>query len=79
MKNVKLYIAITYGLVWAAGGALYFSKSLMAAYPGASTLCMSVCMFFPLIANTVAIDYSDTPLPLSRNPYESFYCGSHAA
>ena len=62
MKNVKLYIAITYGLAWAAGGALYLSKSLVAAYPGASTLWMSVCMFFPLIATLICQKSNKEPL-----------------
>lgn len=62
MKNVKLYIAITYGLIWAAGGALYFSKGLVAAYPGASTLWMSVCMFFPLIATLICQKSNKEPL-----------------
>ena len=59
MKNFKLYIAITYGLIWAVGCVLWLSG---ADYPSlmGNTL-VSICMFFPLVATLICQASSRQP------------------
>lgn len=60
MKNLKLYIAITYGLVWAVGLGFWLSGT---DYPSplGNTLA-AACMFFPLVATLVCQAASRQPL-----------------
>ena len=53
MKNLKLYLAIAYGLIWAAGLALYLSGAIVASFSGAATWLVSTCMFIPLVATLI--------------------------
>ena len=62
MKNVKLYIAIAFGLVWAAGLALYLSGATVASFSGAATWLVSICMFIPLVATLICQKTSKEPL-----------------
>lgn len=62
MKNLKLYIAIAYGLVWAAGLALYLSGATVASFSGAAPWLVSICMFIPLVATLICQKSSKEPL-----------------
>ena len=62
MKNVKLYIAIAYGLIWAAGLALYLSGSTVASFSGAAPWLVSLCMFIPLVATLICQKTFKEPL-----------------
>lgn len=48
MKNLKLYLAVAYGLVWAT--ALVFSLAGGSLQTPARMVVASACMFFPLVA-----------------------------
>lgn len=63
MKNLKLYTAIAYGLIWVVG--LVFLLTGVEYHSIAGTIVASVCMFFPLVATIVcqAIDKE----PVLRN------------
>lgn len=63
MKNLKLYTAIAYGLIWVVG--LVFLLTGAEYHSIAGTIVASVCMFFPLVATIVcqAIDKE----PVLRN------------
>ena len=62
MKNIKLYLAIAYGLIWAAGLALYLSGYIVASFSGAATWLVSTCMFIPLVATLICQKSSKEPL-----------------
>ena len=62
MKNLKLYIAITYGLVWAAGFVFYLLGTNVASFAGATQLWASLCMFIPLVATLICQKSSKEPL-----------------
>jgi len=62
MKNVKLFIAIAYGLIWAAGLALYLSGAKVASFSGAAPWLVSLCMFIPLVATLICQKASKEPL-----------------
>ena len=62
MKNLKLYIALSYGLIWAAGLAFYLTGTNIASYSGATTLWIALCMFFPLVATLICQKSSKEPL-----------------
>ena len=62
MKNVKLYIAIAYGLIWTGGLAFYLTGTNVASFAGATQLWASVCMFFPLVATLICQKSSKEPL-----------------
>ena len=62
MKNVKLYIAITYGLIWAAGLAFYLTGTNIASFSGATGLLIALCMFIPLVATLICQKSSKEPL-----------------
>ncbi len=65
MKNVKLYIAIAYGLIWAAGLVFYLSGTNAASSAGSTQLLAGICMFFPLVATLIC--QKSTKEPLLRN------------
>lgn len=60
MKNMKLYLAIAYGLIWAVGMAFYLSGADYQSPTG--IMAASVCMFFPLIATLVCQASAHKPL-----------------
>ena len=60
MKNLKLYLAISYGLIWIAGGALYLTGTGLNTIPG--VIVASSCMLFPLIATLVCQAVNKEPL-----------------
>ena len=62
MKNLKLYIAISYGLIWAAGLAFYLSGTMVASFSGAAPWLVSLCMFIPLVATLICQKSSKEPL-----------------
>ena len=62
MKNIKLYLAIAYGLIWAAGLALYLSGYIVASFSGAAPWLVSTCMFIPLVATLICQKSSKEPL-----------------
>ena len=62
MKNVKLYIAIAYGLIWGAGLVFYLSGTNVASFAGATQLLASFCMFIPLVATLICQKSSKEPL-----------------
>ena len=62
MKNLKLYLAIAYGLIWAAGLALYLSGYIVASFSGAAPWLVSTCMFIPLVATLICQKSSKEPL-----------------
>ena len=62
MKNLKLYIAIAYGLIWAAGLALFLSGTTVASFSGAAPWLVSICMFIPLVATLICQKSSKEPL-----------------
>ena len=62
MKNLKLYLAIAYGLIWAAGLALYLSGYIVASFSGAAPWLVSTCMFIPLVATLICQKTSKEPL-----------------
>ncbi len=62
MKNIKLYIAIAYSLIWAAGLALYLSEYIVASFSGAAPWLVSTCMFIPLVATLICQKSSKEPL-----------------
>jgi membrane protease YdiL (CAAX protease family) len=62
MKNVKLYIAIAYGLIWGAGLVFYLSGTHVASFAGATQLLAGFCMFFPLVATLICQKSSKEPL-----------------
>ena len=62
MKNLKLYIAIAYGLIWAAGLAFYLSGTMVASFSGAAPWLVSLCMFIPLVATLICQKSSKEPL-----------------
>ena len=62
MKTLKLYIAIAYGLAWAAGLAFYLSGTLVASFAGATTLWAALYMFIPLVAVLVCQKSGKEPL-----------------
>ena len=62
MKNVKLYIAIAFGLIWATGLAFYLSETNVASFAGATQLWASLCMFIPLVATLICQKSSKEPL-----------------
>ena len=62
MKNLKLYIAITYGLIWAAGLAFYLTGTNIASFSGATGLSIALCMFIPLVATLICQKSSKEPL-----------------
>jgi membrane protease YdiL (CAAX protease family) len=62
MKNVKLYIAIAYGLIWGAGLVFYLSGTNVASFAGATQLLAGFCMFFPLVATLICQKSSKEPL-----------------
>ena len=62
MKNLRLYIAIAYGLIWAAGLAFYLSGSAVASFSGAAPWLVSLCMFIPLVATLICQKSSKEPL-----------------
>ncbi|MBQ2539359.1 MAG: CPBP family intramembrane metalloprotease [Bacteroidales bacterium] len=62
MKNVKLYIAIAYGLIWGAGLVFYLSGTNVASFAGATQLLASFCMFIPLVATLICQKSSKKPL-----------------
>lgn len=60
MKNLKLYIAITYGLIWAVGLVIFLTGI---EYPSiVGNLMASACMFFPLVATLICQASSKEPL-----------------
>ena len=65
MKNVKLYIAIAYGLIWGAGLVFYLSGTNVASFAGATQLLASFCMFIPLVATLIC--QKSIKEPLLRN------------
>ena len=65
MKNVKLYIAIAYGLIWGAGLVFYLSRTNVASFAGATQLLASFCMFIPLVATLIC--QKSIKEPLLRN------------
>ena len=62
MKNLKLYIAIAYGLIWATGLAFYLLGTNVASFAGATQLWASLCMFIPLVATLICQKSSKEPL-----------------
>ena len=62
MKNLKLYIAIAYGLIWAAGLAFYLSGTMVASFSGAAPWLVSLCMFIRLVATLICQKSSKEPL-----------------
>ena len=62
MKNLKLYIAIAFSLIWAAGLAFYLSESQVASFSGAAPLLVSLCMFIPLVATLICQKANKEPL-----------------
>lgn len=60
MKNLKLYIAIAYGLVWAMG-LVFWLSGIDYPSPLGNTLA-SVCMLFPLVATLVCQASNRQPL-----------------
>ena len=60
MKNLKLYLAISYGLIWIAGGALYLTGTGLNTIPG--VIVAASCMLFPLIATLVCQAVNKEPL-----------------
>ena len=62
MKNLKLYIAIAYGLIWAGGLAFYLTGTNVASFAGATQLWASLCMFIPLVATLICQKSSKEPL-----------------
>ncbi len=62
MKNLKLYIAIAYGLIWATGLAFYLLGTNVASFAGATQLLASLCMFIPLVATLICQKSSKEPL-----------------
>ena len=62
MKNLKLYIAIAYGLIWAAGLAFYLSGTIVALVPGSTPYWIALCMFIPLVATLICQKMSKEPL-----------------
>ena len=62
MKNLKLYIAIAYGLIWAAGLAFYLSGTIVALVPGSTPYWIALCMFIPLVATLICQKLSKEPL-----------------
>ena len=62
MKNVKLYIAIAFGLIWAAGLVFYLLGTNVASFAGATQLWASLCMFIPLVATLICQKSSKEPL-----------------
>ena len=62
MKNIKLYLAIAYGLIWAAGLTLYLSGYIVASFSGAAPWLVSTCMFIPLVATLICQKSSKEPL-----------------
>ena len=62
MKNVKLYIAIAFGLIWAVGLVFYLSETNVASFAGASQLWASVSMFIPLVATLICQKSNKEPL-----------------
>ncbi|MBQ9864391.1 MAG: CPBP family intramembrane metalloprotease, partial [Bacteroidales bacterium] len=65
MKNLKLYIAIAFGLIWAAGLVFYLSGTNAASFAGSTQLLAGICMFFPLVATLIC--QKSTKEPLLRN------------
>ena len=53
MKNLKLYIAIAFGLIWAAGLVFYLSGTNVASFAGATQLLASFCMLIHLVATLI--------------------------
>ena len=62
MKNVKLYIAIAYGLIWGAGLVFYLSGTNVASFAGSTQLLAGFCMFIPLVATLICQKASKEPL-----------------
>lgn len=62
MKNVKLYIAIAFGLIWAVGLVFYLLGTNVASFAGASQLWASVSMFIPLVATLICQKSNKEPL-----------------
>ena len=62
MKNLKLYIAIAYGLIWVAGLAFYLTGTNMASFSGLTSLWVALCMFIPLVATIICQISSKEPL-----------------
>ncbi len=60
MKNLKLYTAIAYGLIWVVG--LVFLLTGAEYHSIAGTIVASVCMFFPLVATIVCQAISHEPI-----------------
>lgn len=60
MKNLKLYTAITYGLIWIVG--LIFLLTGAEYHSAAGQLTAAACMFFPLIATLICQAVSHEPL-----------------
>ena len=53
MKNLKLYIALTFGPIWAAGLAFYLTGTNIASFTGITGLWIALCMFIPLVATLI--------------------------
>jgi membrane protease YdiL (CAAX protease family) len=62
MKNLKLYIAIAFGLIWAAGLVFYLSGTNVASFAGATQLFASICMLIPLVATLICQKVNKEPL-----------------
>ena len=60
MKNIKLYIAIAYGLVWAMG-LVFWLSGVDYPSPLGNTLA-AACMFIPMVATVVCQAASRQPL-----------------
>ena len=62
MKNLKLYLAIAYGLIWAGGLIFHLTGTNVASFAGATQLWASLCMFFPLVATLICQKSNREPL-----------------
>lgn len=62
MKNLKLYIALSYGLIWLMGGAFYLTGTNVSSYAGASTYWVSICMLIPLVSTLICQKVNKQPL-----------------
>ena len=62
MKNLKLYIAIAFGLIWAAGLVFYLSGTNVASFAGSTQLLAGFCMIIPLVATLICQKASKEPL-----------------
>ena len=62
MKNLKLYIAFAFGLIWAAGLVFYLSGTNVASFAGSTQLLAGFCMFIPLVATLICQKASKEPL-----------------